>query len=400
VVVLAPAAALVLVALCLRGPFTAIGSVVTALQQELSLSTAALGVLTAAPLVCFALVSPLAPVLAARLGVHRAVLAGAAVLTLGVAVRIGGAVGMFAGTVLLTGGIALVNVLLPALARAEYGDRSPAVLGAITCSMALSASLGAGLAQPLADAAGGARAGLALWLVPTLAAVVSLGLLARARGRTAPVARPAGRGILRDRVALLVTLFLGLQSLTFYSVLAWLPAVLQQQAGLSAVAAGGLLALGTALGAPASLLVPALAARRPGQVGWVLAAGVLMMASLAGLLLAPGSAPVLWTVLYGLGTGVAFPLAMTLVLLRTRDVEQTGRLSAAAQSTGYLLAATGPLAVGLLHEATGGWTVGLAALLAVTVVQTAVGVGAARPRLVTERAAGNPGVVAAPPAAR
>jgi CP family cyanate transporter-like MFS transporter len=307
---------------------------------------------------------------------------------------------MFAGTVLLTGGIALVNVLLPALARAEYGDRSPAVLGAITCSMALSASLGAGLAQPLADAAGGARAGLALWLVPTLAAVVSLGLLARARGRTAPVARPAGRGILRDRVALLVTLFLGLQSLTFYAVLAWLPAVLQQQAGLSAVAAGGLLALGTALGAPASLLVPALAARRPGQVGWVLAAGVLMMASLAGLLLAPGSAPVLWTVLYGLGTGVAFPLAMTLVLLRTRDVAQTGRLSAAAQSTGYLLAATGPLAVGLLHEATGGWALGLAALLAVTVVQTAVGVGAARPRLVTERAAGNPGVVAAPPAAR
>jgi CP family cyanate transporter-like MFS transporter len=183
-------------------------------------------------------------------------------------------------------------------------------------------------------------------------------------------------------------------------VLAWLPAVLQQQAGLSAVAAGGLLALGTALGAPASLLVPALAARRPGQVGWVLAAGVLMMTSLAGLLLAPGSAPALWTVLYGLGTGVAFPLAMTLVLLRTRDVAQTGRLSAAAQSTGYLLAATGPLAVGLLHEATGGWALGLAALLAVTVVQTAVGVGAARPRLVTERAAGNPGVVAAPPAAR
>jgi CP family cyanate transporter-like MFS transporter len=389
VVVLAPAAALVLVALCLRAPFAAVGPVVTGLQQELSLSTAALGILTAAPLVLFGLVSPLAPVLAARLGVHRAVLAGAAALTLGVAVRIGGAVGMFAGTVLLTGGIAVVNVLLPALARAEYGDRSAAVVGATTCSMGLSASLGAGLAQPLATAAGSARSGLALWLVPTLAAVVALALLARARGRTAPVAQPAGRGILRNRVALLVTLFFGLQSLSFYAMLAWLPAVLQQQAGVSAVTAGGLLALGTALGAPASLIVPPLAARRPGQTRWVIAAGVLMIVPLAGLLVAPSSAPALWTVLYGLGSGVAFPLAMALVLLRTRDVAQTGRLSAAAQSSGYLLAATGPLGVGLLHEATGDWQLGLAVLVALVVAQTAVGLGAARPRLITERAVGD-----------
>ena len=55
---------------------------------------------------------------------------------------------------------------------------------------------------------------------------------------------------------------------------------------------------------------------------------------------------------------------MTLVLVRSRDVAQTGRLSAAAQSLGYLLAATGPLAVGLLHEATDGWTAGLVLLLA------------------------------------
>ncbi|MCW2537734.1 MAG: cynX [Modestobacter sp.] len=398
--VLAPAAALVLAALCLRGPFAAVGPVVAGLQQELSLSTAALGALTAAPLVCFGLVSPLAPVLAARLGVHRAVLAGTAVLTLGVAVRMGGAVGMFAGTVLLTGGIAVVNVLLPALARAEYGDRSATVVGVITCSMAVSATLGAGLAQPLADAVGSARTGLALWLVPTLAAVLALALLARSRARTAPVARPTGRGILRNRVALQVTLFFGLQSLGFYAMMAWLPAVLQQEAGVSAVAAGGLLALGTALGAPAALIVPPLAARRPGQGGWVLAAGLLMIVSLAGLLLAPGSAPVLWTVLYGLGTGLAFPLAMTLVLMRTRDVAQTGRLSAAAQSTGYLLAATGPLGVGLLHEATGDWGLGLAVLLALVIAQTAAGLGAARPRLVTERTVGDQPAVAAPPAAR
>jgi CP family cyanate transporter-like MFS transporter len=97
---------------------------------------------------------------------------------------------------------------------------------------------------------------------------------------------------------------------------------------------------------------------------------------------APAAAPLLWAVLYGLGTGSAFPLAMTLFLQRTRDVAQTGRLSASAQSVGYLLAATGPLGVGLLHEATGGWTVSLLLLLGVLVLQVVVGLAAARPRLV------------------
>jgi CP family cyanate transporter-like MFS transporter len=104
--------------------------------------------------------------------------------------------------------------------------------------------------------------------------------------------------------------------------------------------------------------------------------------AILGLLLAPTAAPIVWAVLYGLGTGAAFPLAMTLVLVRARDVAQTGRLSAAAQSVGYLVAATGPLAVGLLHDATDGWTAGLALLLAVQAIQLGIGLAAARPRLV------------------
>jgi CP family cyanate transporter-like MFS transporter len=250
--------------------------------------------------------------------------------------------------------------------------------------MGLSAALGAGLAQPLTSATGSARTGLALWLVPALAAVAGLAVLARARGGAGSGSRTARRAILRDRVALQVTFFFGLQSLSFYAMLAWLPDVLRDDAGLSPVAAGTVLALAALLGAPASLVVPVLAARRPGQGGWVLAAGGLIVVGVLGLLTAPAAAPVLWSLSWGLGTGVAFPLAMTLVLLRTRDVAQTGRLSAAAQSTGYLLAATGPLSVGLLHDLTGGWEVGLVLLLALVAVQTGIGLAAARPRLVTE----------------
>lgn len=381
---MAPAAALVLVALCLRGPFAAVGPVLDELGDELSLSTAALAVVTALPLICFGLLSPVAPALAARIGLHRAALAATAVLLLGVVLRLGGTVGLFAGTVLLTGGIAVVNVLLPALTRAEYGTRSAVVLGATTGSMAFSASLGAGFAQPLSDLTGSAVTGLAVWAVPALAALLGLVLLTRVRPeRAVPPPAPGRRtAILRDRVALAVMAFFGLQSLSFYGMLTWLPAILEDDAAVSPVAAGGLVAMAAAFGAPLSLLVPPLAARRPGQAVWVLVAVVPTAAAIAGLLIAPAAAPVAWSVLYGIGTGSAFPLAMTLILMRSRDVAQTGRLSAASQSLGYLVAATGPLAVGLLHEATGGWRGGLLLLLAVLVAQAAVGLAAARPRLV------------------
>ena len=383
---LAPAATLVLVALSLRGPFAAVGPVLGELSAELSVPRAALAVLTSLPLVCFGLVSPAAPALAARFGVHRAVLGGVLALAVGIALRPAGTWGLYAGTVLLTAGIAVANVLVPAAARAEYGDRAAPVLGATTASMGLSASLGAGLAQPLVTATGSALTGLTLWLAPVLVAGGAMVLLARRRhgGAAAPARRPPVVGVLRDRVALTVTLFFGLQSLAFYTMLSWLADVLEDEAGVSAVTAGGLVAAAAALGVPCALAVPPLAARRAGQAAWVVGVGVPSTVAITGLLLAPAAAPAVWALLWGLGTGAAFPLAMTLVLLRTRDVAQTGRLSAAAQSAGYLLAATGPLAVGLLHDTTGGWRPGLVLLLVLQAGQFAAGLSAARPRLVTD----------------
>ncbi|MGY1803027.1 MFS transporter [Blastococcus sp. SYSU D00922] len=382
--VVAPAAAVVVTALCLRGPFAAVGPVLDDVADELSVSTGALAVVTSLPLICFGLLSPLAPVLAARIGLHRAVLAGIATVGVGIALRSLGTVGLFLGTVVLSAGIAAANVLLPAVARADFGSRSAVVVGAVTGSMALSASLGAGLAQPLADLTGSALGGLALWSLPVVLALAGFALAARGRPETPTPAPASGRrtAILRDRVALAVMVFFGLQSLSFYALLTWLAQILEDDAGVTPVNAGALVAVAALVGAPLSLVVPPLAARRPGQGAWVVVASGAIALGLLGLLLAPDAAPALWSVLYGLGTGASFPLAMTLVLVRSRDVAQTGRLSAASQSLGYLLAATGPLVVGLLHELTDDWTPGLVVLLVLVVVQLMVGLVAARPRLV------------------
>lgn len=379
-----PAAVLVGLAMCLRGPFAAVGPLVDSLVAEYDVGRLAFAVLTALPLLCFGLMSPAAPFLAARVGLHRAITVGAAALAVGVVLRGVGVPGLFAGTVLLTAGIAVVNVLLPAVVRADHGGRA-ALIGATTASIALSASLGAGLAQPLAAATGSARGSLLAWLVPVVLAVIALVMFSPAVDvdKAPPPSVTGTRFVLADRVALAVTLYFGLQALSFYAMLAWLPTILVDTAQVQAGAAGALLAGAAALGAPAALVVPMAASRAADQSRWALAVTMVNGIALAGLLFAPASAPILWALLYGLSTGAAFPLALTLIVLRTSDARQTGRLSASAQSAGYLLAAAGPLGVGLLYAATDDWTVPLSALAVVLVVQAAVGVAAGRARVLS-----------------
>ncbi len=369
----------VLLALGLRGPVSSVGPLLEDLRREAGLSPAAAALLPSLPLLCFGLLAPVAPLLSRRLGLHRAVLAGSLTLVAGLLLRAAGVPGLFAGTLLVGAGIAVVNVLLPAVLKSDFADRVPLATALTTSSIALSASLGAGLAQPLRAAAGGPLPSLAAWLVPAVVGLlVWLPWARRGDGGAGP--GPAGLAVLlRDRVGLAVTAFFGLQSLAFYTMLAWLPSVLRD-AGVAATEAGAVLAVAAALGVPVAFVVPRLAVRRPDQRRLVVLVALPSAAGLLGLLTAPAAAPWLWSSLLGLGTGAAFPLALTMVVLRSRDSAQAARLSAVAQGAGYLVCAAGPFGIGLVHAATGGWTVSLLVLLGLLGAQVAVGRSAARDR--------------------
>jgi CP family cyanate transporter-like MFS transporter len=377
-------AALALLALGLRGPVSSLGPLLPEIRAERGLAGAGIALLPSLPLLCFGLLAPLAPWFAVRLGLHRAVALGSAVLVTGLVLRGAGTPGLYAGTLLIGIAIAVVNVLVPAVVKADFPDRLALAAGLATSSLALSASLGAGLAEPLRRATGSATASLGLWLVPALLGLLAWLPLARRRPRPVPGgAPPPGRvlSLLRDRVALAVAVFFGLQSLGFYTLLAWLPAVLRD-AGVRPAQAGAMLAVAALLGAPVAFVVPRLATRSADQRWVVLLVALPAALGLVGLLAAPAAAPWLWAVLLGLGTGAAFPLALTLILLRSRDGEQAARLSACAQGAGYLLAASGPFAAGLLHDATGRWGPAVLLLLGLLVAQVLVGLAAARDRLV------------------
>jgi MFS transporter, CP family, cyanate transporter len=367
----------------LRIAVASVPPVIDELQRELGLSSTAAGLLTAAPVLCFGALAPLAPMLARRVGGERLLLLALAPILVGVVARAAGSTAaLFAGTVLAGAGIAVANVIVPSVVKGRFARGVGAVTGLYVAALTGGAALAAGLTVPFERGLGWEGA-LAVWGLPAALALVVLGA-AVARDPASATARAEEGGLrtlLRDRLAWQVTLYMGLQSLVFYAGLAWLPSILRD-AGYGAGTAGTLLALYALGGIPAALIVPVLATRMRDQR--LLAAGVTLLeaAALLGLLLAPGAA-VAWVALFALGQGGAIALALTLMVLRAPDPKRSAELSGMAQAIGYSLAAIGPFAIGALHDWSGDWNLPLAALLVVTLPLLAAGVAAGRARFLS-----------------
>jgi CP family cyanate transporter-like MFS transporter len=260
-------------------------------------------------------------------------------------------------------------------------------MGIYTTALTLAAAAAVGVSVPAERALGGGwRSALGLWAAPALLALIVWLPLARSGAEKPPEVAPIPGTLLREPIAWQVMGYFGMQALSFYAVLAWLP-TLYRDAGYSPAAAGGLVSLSAFLQAPVALVVPMLATRSRDQRLLVVVAGLCAASGLLGVLLAPTSAPLLWILLLGIGQGAAFPLGLTLVVLRTEDPAVTARLSAMAQSGGYLVAALGPLLVGTLHDLTDSWTASLSLLLVLLLPQVACGYAAGRARLAVPRLA-------------
>jgi CP family cyanate transporter-like MFS transporter len=373
------ALSVVLVAINLRPAVAGVGPVLPELRAGLPLSGAGAAVLTTLPVLCFGLLATVAPRLARRYGIEPVLVGVMAALAAGAFLRVlDGPPLLFAGTVVAGGAIAIGNVLLPPLIKRDFPDRSGLMMGVYTMAVSGAAAVAAGLAVPLADAGLGWRGALGAWAVP--AAVAALAWLPRMRGHTRPPAAPAaGRSVLRDPLAWQLTVFFGLQSLSFYAVLAWLPSM-YRDFGTTPAVAGFLLSFSGLVQIPVSLVVPSLANRAAHQVWYAVGGTAAIAAGIAGVLLAPMAAPYLWVALIGAGQGACFALGLNLFVLRTERVADTARVSAMAQSIGYTLCAFGPLLVGLLHDATGSWTAPLVLLLALLGPQVVCGALAGRAR--------------------
>jgi len=372
-------AGIALVALNLRPAIASVGPLVSDIRADTGLSNAALGFITTLPLLSFGFLSLLAVGVGRRLGMDRAV--GLAVVLIGLGTVLRGAMpiaALYAGTALLGVGVALGNVLLPAIAKRHFAHRTGLITSLYSTMMGLGATAAAGLSVPIAAQIGW-RGALAVWVVPAVVALfVWLPQMRTAPERHEVTSRTSIAALGRSRLAWQVALFMGLQSLTFFVLVAWLPDLLQSR-GVSESAAGGLLALSQAMGMAGSALVPvwAGATRDQRAIIWVLA--LLEALGLLGLALFGSALAWLWVSLVGFVLGGTFGLVLTMLVLRSRDAESTGRLSGMAQSVGYLIAATGPPVFGWLHDVTNGWHVPLGFLMVVLLGKLVSGLPAGRP---------------------
>jgi CP family cyanate transporter-like MFS transporter len=382
--------AIVLAALNLRPGVVAVSPLLGEILASEGLSATAGGVLTTLPVLCFGLLAPVAPGLARRVGLERALFGSLVLLCLGFALRlVPGVATLLLGTLAVGSAIGLGNVLLPALIKRDFADRIGLMTGLYSMALSGGAALAAGLTVPLATATGMEwRATLASW---GLLAVVGAGVWApralRSPGFAAAGVRPPGaaaadavRSVWRSPLAWAVTVLMGTQSLSFYAVNAWLPEIFVAE-GRSVAVGGWLLALTNLLGIVGSFVAPVLAGRMRRQRGIGVVVVALIATGLVGLILAPEAA-VLWVVLLGLGQGGGISLALTLMALRTETAARTSELSGMAQSAGYVLAACGPLGLGVAHDATGSWTLPLTLLVVASLVQGVAAWFAGRDELV------------------
>ncbi len=419
----------------LRAAITSLPPVFPELETRLHLSSATVTLLAATPVLCFGAVSGLAAWLSRRLGEERALFGALILVSAGLLLR-GALPGsmLFPGTIVACGAIAIMNVLLSSMIKRRAPARAGLLIGIYLTSLATGAVIASLISVPLFDATGGSvRITLGLWGLPAVAATLVWISQLRYRSRAARSAHPAapappsgpapapapapapppapppapapaqapapapapapgpaeapaapagraGIAVYRHTLAWQVTAFMGLQSLLYYAGVSWLPELFRDR-GDGAAAAGTLLAvlgLGNLL---TSLSTPVLAHRMRDQRVLVVPVVIVTAGGLAGALWAPLGSAVFWMLVLGAAQGAALGLAIFFTMARAPDPATAASLSSLAQSVGYLLSAAGPLAVGFLRAATGGWTVPVAMLLIICGVELAVGLFAGRPKV-------------------
>lgn len=361
----------------LRPAVTTVGPELDPITAQFRAGSATGGVITALPVIAFALVSLAAPVLLDRISARAGLYLALTLVGAGVAGRPWGGVALFiVGTVLAATGIGLLAVLLPVIIRSA--GHAGVLVTTFTTALQAGSAIGFAAVVPLSRVLGGWQWGLAAWAVLAPLAMAALRVSRLAPAEPAAPAPAASRrerfnpvSVLRSTGTIRLAAFFGLQALVAFVVIGWLPSVLDAS-GVSQQAAGLYLGLMTCLGVPISLVIPPLVARSAHPARWLGGCSTFTVLGVLAFIIAPRAAPLAWTLVLGVGLSV-FSLALTVITINAAMVDQTAWLSSAVQGVGYVIAAIGPYAIGVVRHFSSDWTVPLSVLLATAVLQLVVG---------------------------
>ncbi|MBX9596501.1 MAG: MFS transporter [Roseomonas sp.] len=371
---------LLLIASVLRAPVTGVAPMLDMIQSTYGLTRAQAGLLTTLPLVAFGVISPFAALFARAHGIERALFWALLVIVAGMIIRWFGPLWcLYVGTAGIGAGIAVANVLVPGLVKRDFPARVPTVTGMCALMMGAVAAGVSAIAVPLSNAYGW-RSALGVVIVLPLLTLVVWGTQLGAH--TAPAkgtaAMPHGRRMWRSAIAWQVTLYMGINSLLYYVLVAWLPGMLIAH-GYSEAQAGSVHGLMQLACAVPGLVLGAMVSRMRDQKAISVAMALTIGIALLGFMYVPGWSTV-WAILFGIGSGAAIILSLMFMSLRVTSAHQAASLSGMAQCVGYLLAACGPTLAGRVHDVTGSWNTVMAAGVVLAIVMAVFGGLAGRAR--------------------
>jgi CP family cyanate transporter-like MFS transporter len=365
--------AMALTAISLRGPIASVGSLIESMEPDLGVSKGYLGFITTLPLLVFAASSVVIPKFANKMGHTRILTLGMILLAIGCVGRVfAGYYVVLMGTLLVGVGISVGNVLLPAVIK----ENMPLKIGIATalymCFQSTAATAGAGVSYPMAVSADlGWRAVLAMWAIPAALAAMAWIAFARRNEGHSPALRNKsemrisnGETLWKSKLAWFITIIMGVQSVNYYCITAWLPSILEDT-GMSFQTAGYVASAFQLFSLPATFAAPIIIAHTHNKIMPAVMSGVFYLIGILVLMVTSNIAVILIG-LFALasGGGASFAWVVAMIAVVSKDSNEATRLSGMSQSIGYLMAAVAPTLAGFLFDMTGGW---MSVMLLITV---------------------------------
>lgn len=375
---------ILLTAANLRAPITSTGPVLRDICATFDLNTSAAGLLNFIPLMLFAAVAPLASWGGNKIGLEKGLWGAVCLVTTGSILRIlPYEAGLWAGTIILSTGIAAANVLLPPLIKRDFKNHTAKYIGLYASTMAITASIASGVAVPLQQISpAGWSLSLGIWIVPAFVAAIAWIPLLKSTPSGHLNGHSSSSGKLKSPWKSLlgwqVSLFMALQSMAFYTLIDWFTPYAQSE-GISQESAGWLLFVYQAVAVISNMVSIAVLKKLNDQRLISFIASLAIFIGLLGLLVSPAMS-LLWLVIAGSGAGASMVTCLSLFNLRAADHRQAAQLSGMAQCVGYGVAALGPLLFGMLHQYSQSWSLPLAMLLGANALQLIVAPLAGRAR--------------------
>ncbi|WP_411844516.1 CynX/NimT family MFS transporter [Schinkia azotoformans] len=363
---------ILLIASNLRAPLTSVGSLVPTIRDSLEVSNITVGFITTLPLLAFALVSPFSPKVAHRIGMEKTIFLSMIVLLIGIMMRSVTGVGtLFIGTALIGIAISFGNVLLPSFVKTGFPFKIGLITGLYSVFMNIFGALASGLSVPLSNIGNlGWQGALGAWAI--LVIIALLFWFPKPNNLSNSPMQNKGNNRKKTNMwtsftAWQVTIFMGFQSLMYYTMLTWLPDIILFN-GYSLNEAGWMLSLMLFSAIPLTFIMPIIADKMNNQQLLGAITGVIFLLGVVGLLNGNPSLIIISAILLGVGCGSGFSLSLMFFTLRTKDGYDASELSGMAQSFGYSLAALGPVLFGAIHDLTGSWTAPLYMLVFVSII--------------------------------